>query len=175
MKLLSFAGILIALALSGCTTMTPAPDLKTVPSVDLARYMGRWNVIAYTPNFLEDGKVGSADTYLARPDGKMDNIYSFRKKTLEAPEKEWKGTAWVVNTQTNAEWKVRLLWPFTSQYLILELDPDYQWAIVASGGGKLVWVLARSTTLPEQTYLELKQMIDRRGLDASRMRLVPQL
>ena len=174
MKLFSIAGILIALALSGCTTMTPAPNLKTVPSVDLARYMGRWNVIAYTPNFLEDGKVGSADTYLARPDGKMDNIYSFRKKTLDAPEKEWKGTAWVVNTQTNAEWRVRLLWPFTSEYLILELDPSYQWAVVASNGGKLVWVLARATSLSDQTYAEILSTIDQRGLKSSRLTKVPQ-
>ncbi|MET0262184.1 MAG: lipocalin family protein [Rariglobus sp.] len=152
---------------------TPA-SLATVQSVDLDRYMGRWHVIAYVPNYFEDGKVATSDSYAKRPDGKMDNIYAFRKKSFDAPEKEWKGTAWVTNTQTNAEWKVRLLWPFTNDYYILELAPDYSWAVVASNKGKLVWVLARDRKLPHATYTDLLQRIDRRGLESSRLVRVPQ-
>ncbi|CAM3136504.1 lipocalin family protein [Rariglobus hedericola] len=153
---------------------TTPKSLATVKSVDLDRYMGRWHVIAYTPNFFEDGKVATSDNYVKHADGTMAADYVFRRKNFEAPEKTWHGKAWVTNTQTNAEWKVRLFWPFTSDYLILELDADYRWAVVASNGGKLVWVLAREHTLPDSVYTDLLKRIDARGLDSSRLARVPQ-
>jgi apolipoprotein D and lipocalin family protein len=166
---------LAVLGLAGCATMKPTPDLTTVKAVDLPRYMGRWYVIAYVPNFIEDGKVGTSDRYVLRPDGKMDNIYAFRRKTLEAPEKKWHGTAWVVNSESNAEWKVQLLWPFTSEYKILELDPDYHWAVVASNGGKLLWILSRDPVMADETYADLLSRISKRRLDAAKMVKVAQI
>lgn len=150
------------------------PNLTTVSAVDLDRYLGRWHVIAYTPNFLENGKVATADTYARRDDGKLEANYSFRKGSLDAPEQEWKGVATIVNRTTNAEWEVQLFWPFSADYLILELDPDYQWAVVASRGGKWVWILARNPTLPASTFADLQQRISARGLDAQKLAPVPQ-
>jgi apolipoprotein D and lipocalin family protein len=131
-------------------------------------------VIAYTPNLLENGKVGTADTYARRSDGKLEANYSFRKGSLDAPEQEWKGVATIVNRTTNAEWKVQLLWPFSADYLILELDRDYRWAVVASRGGKWVWILARDPSLPPSLYADLQQRIAARGLDAQKLAPVPQ-
>ncbi|MEO7414066.1 MAG: lipocalin family protein [Opitutaceae bacterium] len=153
---------------------TVKPNLTTVSSVDLDRYLGRWYVIAYTPNFLENGKVGAADNYARRPNGKLDANYSFRKGSLDAPEQEWKGVATIVNPTTNAEWKVQLFWPFSADYLILELDPQYRWAVVASRGGKWLWILAREPALPASLYADLQQRITARGLDAKVLALVPQ-
>lgn len=159
----------------GCTTMSsPKPNLATVPSVDLDRYLGRWYVISHTPNFLEKGKVGAADNYARRPDGKLQADYSFRKGSLDAPEQTWKGVATVVDQATNATWKVQLFWPVSADYLILELDPDYRWAVVASRGGKWLWVLARDTSLPPATYADLERRIAARGLDAKNLERVAQ-
>ena len=164
----------LAFALTACSTMSSTRNLTTVPQVDLDRYTGRWEVIAYVPNFVENGKVATADTYTRRPDGKLDNTYSFRKGTLDAPEQAWHGIAWVTNTQTNAEWKVRLLWPFTSDYKILELAPDYAWSVVASNGGQLLWILARERTLPDPVYRDLLARLERRGLGSASLVKVPQ-
>jgi apolipoprotein D and lipocalin family protein len=151
-----------------------APNLSTVPSVDLDRYLGRWYVIAYTPNFLENGKVATSDNYARRADGKLQADFAFRKGSLDAPEREWKGVAKIVNRTSNAEWKVQLFWPLWADYLILELDPEYRWAVVASRGGKWVWVLARETSLPPAIYADLQQRVAARGLDARKLALVPQ-
>jgi apolipoprotein D and lipocalin family protein len=167
-------GLLCATGCSSTMKNTTPESLATVQSVDLDRYMGRWHVIAYTPNFFEDGKVATSDNYVKHPDGTMDADYVFRRKNFDAPEKTWHGKAWVTNTHTNAEWKVRLFWPFTSDYLILELDANYRWAVVAANGGKLVWVLSRERTLRDATYTDLLKRIDARGLDSSRLARVPQ-
>jgi apolipoprotein D and lipocalin family protein len=156
------------IGLAGCTNM-PNPGLHTVSRVDLPRYMGRWYVISNIPNFLENGKVATFDEYAPRPDGRIDVIYGFHKGALDAPGQRWKGVAWVTDAASQARWKVRLLWPFTSDYLVLELDPDYQWAVVGSNGGSLLWVLARQQSLPDTVYRDIQDRIAKQGLDPAKL------
>jgi apolipoprotein D and lipocalin family protein len=171
---ISFWGGLVvaALALAGCATTQP--PLRTVTHVDLNRYLGNWYVIANIPYFLENGKVASYDTYSLRPDGRMNNTFTFRKGGFDAPEKSWHGIAWVVNHDSNAEWKVRFLWPFSTTYLVLELDSDYQWAVVGTPGRNLLWVLARQRHLSAITYGEILHRIGLQGYDTNCLALVPQ-
>jgi apolipoprotein D and lipocalin family protein len=163
---------LAAAGLAGCATNAPAT--RTVAHVDLNRYLGNWYVIANIPYFLERGKVASYDTYSLRPDGRLGNVFTFRKGSFEAPEKSWHGVAWVVNRESNAEWRVRFIWPFSTTYLVLELDPDYRWAVVATPGHKLLWVLARERHLDAATYAEILKRIAAQGYDTNRLALVPQ-
>ena len=163
---------LAAASLAGCATMPPLT--RTVAHVDLNRYLGKWHVIANIPYVLEKDKVATYDTYSLRPDGRMDNIFTFRKGSLDAPEKSWHGVAWVVNRESNAEWRVRFLWPFYSTYLVLELDPQYRWSVVATPGHKLLWVLARDPQLDETTYAKILQRIGAQGYDTNRLHQVPQ-
>ena len=160
---------------AGCASAPKVPLTRTVPYVDLQRYQGNWYVIANVPYFLENGKVASYDTYSPRPDGRMNNIFTFRRGSLTAPEESWHGVAWVVNHQSNAEWKVRFLWPFATTYLVLELDPDYRWAVVATPGHDLLWVLARERSLDAATYDGILQRIAAQGFDLKTIVKVPQL
>ena len=166
-------GLAGLLCLSGCLTRTLPPP-KTVPFVDLDRYLGRWYVIANIPYFLENGKVASYDTYSRRADGMLGNVFTFRKKDFTSPEESWNGTAQVVNAQTNAEWKVSFIWPLKTTYLVIELDPDYRWAVVATPGHDLLWVLARERSLSDETYAGILARIAAQGYDPSRVKRVPQ-
>lgn len=162
----------LAVLLGGCAT-APVP-VRTVPHVDLNRYLGNWYVIANIPYLLEKGKVATYDTYSMRPDGRMNNVFTFRKGSFDAPEKSWHGVAWVVNHESNAEWRVRFLWPFYSTYLVLELDPEYRWAVVATPGHKLLWVLARQRHLDDATYAEILKRIAAQGYFLKLVTKVPQ-
>lgn len=164
---------LAALALTGCSHRKTSP-LRTVPHVDLDRYLGRWYVIANIPYFLEKGKVASYDTYTRRPDGKLDNLFTFRKGSFDAPEQTWHGVAWVTNPTTNSEWKVRFLWPLTSTYLVLELDPEYRWAVVGTPGRDLLWILARDRQLAPADYEHILGLIEAQGYDRAQIVPVPQ-
>jgi apolipoprotein D and lipocalin family protein len=155
-------------------TGAPEPDIRTVSHVDLPRYMGRWYVISHVPNFLERGKVATSDNYTLLPDGTLRDAFKFREHSFDAQEEEWSGPGWVTNPTTNASWKVRLFWPFKAGYLILELDPNYGWAVASSGSGKLFWVLARTRTLDQATYRDILERLRKRRLDPSRLELVPQ-
>jgi apolipoprotein D and lipocalin family protein len=54
--------------LHGCAT-TPMPATVDSAPVDLARFMGRWHVIAHVPYFGESGHVASSDDYTLQDDG----------------------------------------------------------------------------------------------------------
>lgn len=163
--------LLPALVLLGCAS---GPPLKTVDRVDLDRYLGRWYVFAHIPYFLEEGKVASYDTYGRRPDGRLQNDFTFRRGTFDAPEETWKGTAEVVNTTTNAEWAVQFVWPFKADYKIIDLDPDYRWAVVGHPSRELLWVLSRERQIDEDLYQVILNRAATQGYDIGEVRKVPQ-
>jgi apolipoprotein D and lipocalin family protein len=157
----------LSCSIPATTKMKQAP-LQTVPYVDLNLYMGDWYVIAHLPYSLEKGKVGTIDRYTMRPDGNIDNAFLFHRGTLEAPLEQWKALAWVHNKKTNAEWRVQFIWPLRSPYLVLDLDPNYQWSVVGHPRRKLGWVLSKSPTLNEATYRGILQRLGKQGYDTSK-------
>jgi len=168
---------LMAVALCGCASRTaskPAP-LRTVSYVDLPRFMGDWRVIANIPYFAEKDCLDSIESYALRPDGVIENWFTFRKKSFDAPQKTFRGQAVVVNKQTNAQWKVRFLGGLISaDYLIIDLDPAYQWTVVAHPSRKYGWVMARARTLHESTYQGILKRLEAQGYDIEKFQKVPQ-
>jgi len=168
---------------SGCATVRrqpPAradllPPLRTVSHVDLHRYVGDWRVIANIPYFGEKNCVDSIESYALRPDGKIDNSFRYRKKSFAAPQKKLTALAWVYDHKTNAEWRVRFYGIITVDYLIIDLDPDYRWAVLGYPERKYGWILAREKTLPDHTYDAILQRLAAQGYDPARFRKVPQL
>ncbi len=136
--------------------------------------MGDWHVFAHIPYSLEKGKVGTLDRYALRPDGRIQNTFLFRRGSLDAPLKEWKGVAWVHDKKSNAVWRVQFVWPFRVPFLVIDLDPDYQWAVIGYPSRKLGWVLSRQTTLADTTYGSILNRMVQQGYDASLFVKVPQ-
>lgn len=136
--------------------------------------MGDWFVFAHIPYSLEKGKVGTLDRYALRPDGKIDNIFLFRKGSLDAPLQSWNGVAWVHDKTTNAEWRVQFVWPLRVPYLIIDLDKDYQWSVIGYPSRKLAWVLSRQPSLDPGTYAGILKRLTAQGYDTSLLKLVPQ-
>lgn len=166
---------LLPFALASCASLSSQPPLRTVQHVDLDRYVGDWYIFAHIPYSLEKGKVGTMDHYAKRPDGRLDNVYRFRKETLDAPLEEWRGVATVTNTQTNAEWKVQFIWPMSVPYLIIDLDKNYQWAALGYPDRKLAWVLSRKPTLDEKVYQGILKRMQDQGYDTKKLVKVPQI
>ncbi len=154
--------------------MAEYKPLTTVPDVDLARYMGEWRVIAVIPYFAEKNAWDSTESYALRPDGKIDNCFRCRRGSFEAKQKRYNFTAEVVNNETNAEWKVRLL-PFLKvPYLIIDLDSDYQWTVVGYPSRRYGWIMARETSLPNETLDGIFARLKAQGYDRARFAMVPQ-
>ncbi len=164
---------------AGCTGTKPAKTqpgmLRTVGHVDLKNYMGDWRVIANIPYFAEKGCIDSIETYAARPDGRIDNVFTFRKGSFDAPQKQVRAIAWVHNKETNAEWRIRFFHLVTAKYLILDLDHDYRWTVVGHPSRKYGWIMARAKTLPDSTYRGILDRLAAQGYDPGAFVKVSQL
>jgi apolipoprotein D and lipocalin family protein len=170
--LVGLAAFLVGCAMNG----SGKPPLRTVSHVDLPRYMGHWRVIAEIPYFAERGGVDSIESYALLPDGSIYNWFTMRKGSFSAPESKVTAHAYVTNRQTNAEWKVKFLAGLiTAPYLIIDLDPDYQWTVVGHPSRNYGWIMARSKTMPDATYNAILQRLATQGYDPSRFQKVPQL
>jgi apolipoprotein D and lipocalin family protein len=135
--------------------MADLAELRTVPSVDIARYMGTWYEIARLPmrHEPEDGTDVSA-TYTLEADGSVEVRNRMRR---EGKVEEAVGRATAVD-DTASKLEVTFLpeglrWiPFTKgDYWIISLDPAYTVALVGSPDRKYLWLLAREPALDEVT------------------------
>jgi len=172
-KLLS-VGILLsvgALIFSGCQKHY---DLKTVASVDLNRYLGVWHEIARYPHHFQEGCWASQAEYRLLDAETIEVKNSCRENGADGPLRQVTGKAWVVDSQSNAKLKVRFFWPFSGDYWILDLDPDYQTAIVGTPDREYLWILHRNTSMNPQKYQEILTKIETLGFDPSRLIVTPQ-
>jgi apolipoprotein D and lipocalin family protein len=168
----------VALAVAaGCATASRRPGLPpltTVPHVDLSRYVGTWYEIASFPQRFERGCVASRAEYTLRPDGAIGVTNICRDRTFDGPERRTEGTARVVDPVTNAKLAVTFFWPFRGDYWIIELDPEYRFAVVGHPSRDYLWILARTPTLDAETYDGIVARAARQGYDTSRLRRMPQ-
>ena len=122
---------IFVLVVFGCAGTTKSkPPLTAVESVDLQRYLGKWYEIASYPAWFQKGCTGTTAEYSLLADGKIQVVNRCRKDSLDGPLKESKGKAEVTDPATNAKLKVWFFWPFKGNYWIIDLSPDYQWAVV---------------------------------------------
>ena len=170
----------VALLTTGCATrqanMKQKEPLQTVQHVDLPKYMGDWRVIANIPYFAERGCIDSLESYSLNPDGTIANWFTFRKKSFDSAPGKFTAKIKVLNKKTNAEWKVYFFGGlFRAAYLVVDMDPGYQWTVVGHPSRKYGWIMARGRTLPENTYQAILKRLEKQGYNPALFQKVPQL
>ncbi len=153
----------------------PAP-LDVVPSVDLDRYAGVWYEVARLPNRFEEKCVGDVTAeYSLKDDGGLKVVNRCRKKDGKVTEANGEARR-ADEDGPNSRLEVRFAPSFLSflpfawgDYQIMELAPDYTYAVVGAPDRKYLWVLARTPRLDEATYLRLLEAARSQGFDVSRM------
>lgn len=162
--------LLTAVLLGACATTSRAlPPLETVPQVDLERYLGTWYEIASFPQSFQEGCTGTTATYSLQPDGEIEVVNRCRLGSLDGEEKVAVGRARVVDPDTNAKLKVSFFGPFWGKYWIIQLDPEYRYAVVGHPNREYLWILSRTPTMPEATYAGIVEELKDDGYDVGRL------
>ncbi|MGF6383529.1 apolipoprotein D and lipocalin family protein [Paraburkholderia atlantica] len=172
----------IAACLTGCahipaaSPQTPGQPTACVagPPIDLQRYMGKWFVIAETPYLGDNDYVGSYDEWTLRADGQITDDYRGRRHSFDQPVTGSHFVAKVVGGTGNTTWRVGLIWPFEVRVVTAYVDPEYHHTIRCMVDSNMVWVLSRSPTMDEETYLDLIARLAGMGFNVQRIRQVPQ-
>ena len=160
--------IVAAFALTACmgvpaVNRASAEPLTAAAQVDLARYVGLWHEAARLPNQFERGCVAATATYTQRPDG-MIGVRNACTKS-DGSVNVVNGRAKVVDTATDAKLKVSFFGPFWGDYWVLDLAPDYSWALVGESSGRYLWVLTRAERIDDALKVDLVARLKARGYD----------
>ncbi len=141
-----------------------------MPHVQLSRYMGRWYEIARYPKWFEKNCYGVTADYALRPDGTLSVLNTCHEGSSRGPVRTASGRAWKTGA-SNARLRVRFFWPFSSPYWIIELDPDYRWAVVGHPQRKYLWILSRTPKLPQKVEAGILKRLAALGYDVSKLKL----
>jgi apolipoprotein D and lipocalin family protein len=164
--------ILATIILAGCAAK--GPEMKTVDSVDIDRFMGPWYVIANIPTFLEKDAYNAVETYRLNGDGTIATNFTFRKGGFDGEIKEYNPKGFILDKESNAHWGMRFVWPVKADYRIVYLDDDYTQTIIGRQARDFVWIMARTPTIPDADYDRLEEIVDSLGYDTAKLKRVPQ-
>ena len=143
-------------------------ELEVVQSVDLSRYLGRWYEISRLPNGFQKKCADMVTAnYTMSGEGKIEVINRCRKASGEYVTA--RGRAKIVDKKTNAKLKVTFFWPFYGDYWILDLGPNYDYAVVGEPRRKYLWILSRSPRMDETLYQQLLQKMASQGFNTEMM------
>ena len=146
-----------ALGIAGCAGSNE--QLAAVTEFQPGKYMGVWYEVARLPHYFERGMDYVEAEYTLNQDGTIrvenrgvrgnEKRKIVGKAKLKFPEKQ----------PLPGELRVSFFGPFYSDYRIIELPPDYGYAVVTGSSRDYLWILSR------------KPVMDRKQLDAILQRL----
>ncbi len=162
---LSFLIIMSAPMCSAQTTI----DNTTVREFDLDRYMGTWYEVARFDNRYERNLREVTAEY-TRNDENMVSIINrgFNTEDLEWQEAYGKGET----TDILGQLKVSFFLFFSSDYNVMDLGAEYEWALVGSKSHKYLWILSRTPSLPADTLNHIIGLAQKRGYNIEELNIL---
>jgi len=166
--------LLAALVGAGCASQPEREAIRIESYVDVERFMGDWYVIASIPTFLEKDAFNATERYRLDDDGTIETTFSFRKGGFGGDQKQYNPRGFIFDTESNAVWGMRFVWPFKSDYRVVYVDDDYSQTIIGRNKRDFVWIMARTPSIPDEDFFSHVQLIRDQGYDTSKLKLVPQ-
>ena len=152
--------LLLLVFLSACTSVPEG--ITPVQSFDKSRYLGTWYEIARLDHSFERGLEQITATYTLREDGGI-NVLNRGFHVADGVWNEANGKAYFVDSEEVGHLKVSFFGPFYASYVIMALDPDYQWALVTGPNRDYFWILSRTPSLSETTLIMLLEQAKHKG------------
>ena len=163
------------------TEQKAVAPIKTIASLDVARYQGTWYEIAKFPNWFQRKCIADTNaTYKIKEDG---NVSVTNRCTFENNEKgEALGTARQIGDSTSPKLEVRfapawlgflpLVW---GDYWVIDIDPEYQLAAVSDPRREYLWILSRTKSVDQSRYQALlSRLVNENGFNLEKLSLTPQ-
>jgi apolipoprotein D and lipocalin family protein len=125
------------------------PESAIVDPFDKEKYLGKWNEVARLPSLIEKDLRDLTEEYSLNEDGTIKVITrafnSFKNKPVEAT-----GTIKFRGAETRGQLEVAYFIPIYLDYNILDIDVNYQYALVSGSGMGYLWLLSRESSMPEE-------------------------
>lgn len=170
----------LLVAAAGPSASAEEAALAPVPALDLQRYAGVWYEVARLPfRFQEKCAHSVVVRYSVREDGRLGVVNECVEKDGRVSRAN--GVARLADPKgPPSRLKVRFAPAFLSflpavwgDYWVIDLAPDYSWAVVGEPKRQNLWILGRSPRMPEPLYAGILARAAR-FYDVSRVRRTEQ-
>ena len=141
-------------------------DRTTVSDLDLKRYMGRWYEIARFDHSFERNLEYCEAFYALQEDGTISVINTGINSRNEHRKTAY-GRAKLGSVP--GQLRVSFFWIFYSDYNILALSQEYEWALIGSQSEKYLWILSRTRHLESNVRNNIVAIAQSRGYDTSKL------
>ena len=167
-KILIGAGIAVlgGVLLNSCASIPK--NATPVSGFEPDRYLGAWYEIARFDYRFEKNLNNVAAHYSRDADGNIrvqNSGYNFKKSKWTKTE----GIAKFRHGSDTAALKVSFFGPFYSGYNVIDLDPKYQYALVAGKNLDYLWILSRQKQIPEGIKKQFLAKAQSVGYDTSQL------
>jgi apolipoprotein D and lipocalin family protein len=160
--------VLLPILIFGVYACTTVPKHVTpVKSFDKERYLGKWYEIARFDFRFERNLNNTTAEYTLQENGKI-KVKNSGFDTTKQAWSEVTGKAKFVGDETVAMLKVSFFGPFYAGYNVIAIDDNYQYALVAGKNLDYLWILSRTTTIPDDIKAKYIEMAKNYGFDTSR-------
>lgn len=134
-------------------------DNSTVAVLNPDRYLGRWYEIARFDHSFERGLEFATADYSVTEDCKTIKVVNRGVKNGKLKTSTGKARF----TDTPGLLRVSFFGPFFSDYRVMMLSDNYDYALVGSKSGKYLWILSRTKELPAGTEARILDEAASRG------------
>jgi apolipoprotein D and lipocalin family protein len=180
MRKLISAAFVSSLLLIGVCALTPSETLaqkgavSAVSFVDLQRYSGKWFEIARFPHKFQRECVGNTTTTFntMTDNGQLEILNSCLQKNGKVDQ--LKGQAKIVDSSTNSKMKFSSSKFSNDSYWVVNLDPEYQYAVVGTPDHNFLWILSRTPQMTDATYQQILRNVEKMGFRPSKIVKTPQ-
>lgn len=170
--------VITAGLVGGLISLAAGAAPQVVGEIDVARYMGLWYAIASIPTTFEKQCVeGTTAEYVLLENGRIE-VTNTCYDADGNPDLAV-GRAWTPNPKEPTKLKVSFVrflgfWLFPGAYWIIDLDSDYQYAVVGHPSYRYGWILSRTPTLPQETMAGIVARLEAQGYDFQDFRMIDQ-
>jgi len=171
----AFLATLVIFTVNVSAQTKKPPFQKVVERMEIEKFLGPWYVIALLPSAFEKRAVNGIETYSLDTKGNIRVEYVFYKDSPTGKKTVMHQKGWIVDKQTNTEWKIQPLWPIKLPYLIIDLADDYRYTVIGTNNYDYVWIMARKPALSDEDYASILGRLEARGYKIADIKLMPQV
>ena len=162
-----FIALVSGIFLSGCASSTS--DMAAVSGFQPEKYMGIWYEIVRLPHYFERDLDYVQAEYTLKPDGMIQVVNSGSRN---GEKQRIVGKARLKNPKArplSGELRVSFFGPFYSDYRIIELAPDYSYAVVAGSNRNYLWILSRRPVMAKNQLETILERLRKLGFKIDRL------
>lgn len=169
----AFVVFIFGLILGG-NAFSKNAEIPTAPHVDLEKYLGKWYEVASIPQSFQRKCVRNT---FAEYSMSEDNLIKVLNScdTQSGDKKFAEGRAKVIELEHNSKLKVtfvkliRWIFAFGGNYWILDVAPNYSYALVGDPTLKYAWILSRTPAMDKTIFIEIESKYRALGYDTCKI------